>query len=156
MKRQTYPLMKIDSLRCILNRILFHAEDAKIIHAKSAKVNLNFSLRSLFFFCALCVNCRSLHKKLSRSFFLAFIILLLQGIAHFAIGQNVKIKRIELVKNKVIVTYDLEDSNPNSEYQLNLYTSKDNYTVPMTKVKGDVGNEIKVGTNKKIEWRHLR
>ncbi|GHN02077.1 hypothetical protein WSM22_35660 [Cytophagales bacterium WSM2-2] len=67
-------------------------------------------------------------------------------------AQSVKIKRVELAKEKVIVHYDLDDSNPNNEYQLNLYASKDNYTVPMTKVRGDVGNEIKPGTNKKIEW----
>lgn len=83
---------------------------------------------------------------------MAFIILLLHGFTHFAIGQSVKIKQIELANNKVIVTYELDDSNPNNEYQLNLYSSKDNFTVPMTKVKGDIGNEIKPGNSKKVEW----
>jgi hypothetical protein len=70
----------------------------------------------------------------------------------FSSAQSVIIKRVELAGEKVIVHYDLDDSNPNNEYQLNLYASKDNYTVPMTKVKGDVGNEIKPGSGKKIEW----
>ncbi len=69
-----------------------------------------------------------------------------------ATAQKVQIKKVELAKEKIIVHYDLDDSNPNNEYQLNLYASKDNFTVPMTKVKGDVGNEIKPGTGKKIEW----
>lgn len=85
-------------------------------------------------------------------FRMAFIMLLLHGITPYTIAQSVKIKRIELANNKVIVTYDLDDSNPNNEYQLNLYSSKDNFTVPMTKVKGDIGNEIKSGNNKKVEW----
>ncbi len=67
-------------------------------------------------------------------------------------AQKVQIERVELAKEKIIVHYDLDDSNPNNEYQLNLYASKDNYTVPMTQVKGDVGNEIKPGVGKKIEW----
>jgi hypothetical protein len=81
---------------------------------------------------------------------LAFLFFLTSGLASFA--QNIAIKRVELAGEKIIVHYDLDDSNPNNEYQLNLYASKDNYTVPMTKVKGDVGNEIKPGTGKKIEW----
>jgi hypothetical protein len=68
-------------------------------------------------------------------------------------AQNAKINQIQLAGNKLIVHYELDDSNPNNEYQLNLYSSKDNYTVPMTRVSGDVGNEIKAGTGKKIEWQ---
>ena len=67
-------------------------------------------------------------------------------------AQSVLIKRIDLVQEKIVVHYDLDDSNPNNEYQLNLYVSKDNFSVPMTKVSGDVGNEIKPGAGKKIEW----
>lgn len=69
-----------------------------------------------------------------------------------AICQTVLIKKIELAGEKVIVHYDLEDNNPNNEYQLNLFASKDNFAAPLTKVTGDVGGEIKPGTSKKIEW----
>src|SRR5687767_12628045 len=81
---------------------------------------------------------------------MAFLCLLTVSVT--ASAQSVLIKRVELAKEKIIVHYDLDDSNPNNEYQLNLYASKDNYTVPMTKVRGDVGNEIKPGNGKKIEW----
>jgi len=50
------------------------------------------------------------------------------------------------------VHYDLEDNNPNNEYQLSLFASKDNYATPLTKVTGDIGGEIKPGANKKVEW----
>jgi hypothetical protein len=69
-----------------------------------------------------------------------------------ASAQTISIKKIELAGEKVIVHYDLDDGNPNNEYKLDLYGSRDNFTAPLTKVKGDVGPEIKPGTNRKIEW----
>jgi Ser-Thr-rich glycosyl-phosphatidyl-inositol-anchored membrane family len=67
-------------------------------------------------------------------------------------AQTVTIKKVELAGDKVIVHYDLEDSNPNNEYKLDLYSSKDNFTNPLTKVKGDIGPEVKPGVNRKVEW----
>jgi hypothetical protein len=67
-------------------------------------------------------------------------------------AQTVAIKKIELAGEKIIVYYDLDDSNPNNEYKLDLYASKDNFAAPLTKVKGDVGAEVKPGLNRKIEW----
>ncbi len=67
-------------------------------------------------------------------------------------GQKASIKKVELAGEKIIVHYDLEDSNPANEYQINLYASQSNYATALTKVKGDVGNEVKAGSNKKIEW----
>jgi hypothetical protein len=67
-------------------------------------------------------------------------------------AQTVTIKQVQLVGDRVIVTYDLDDSNPNNEYLLNLYASKDNFAAPLTKVSGDVGMDIKPGAGKKIEW----
>lgn len=66
--------------------------------------------------------------------------------------QTVNIKKIELGGDKITVIYDLDDNNPNNEYLLNLYSSKDNFNTPVAKVKGDVGAEIKPGANKRIEW----
>lgn len=81
---------------------------------------------------------------------LLFLIFILQ--TSFAHAQVVIIKKIELGGDKITVIYDLDDSNPNNEYLLSLYTSKDNFNTPMSKVKGDVGGEIKPGNNKRIEW----
>lgn len=69
-----------------------------------------------------------------------------------AFGQSVVIKKVELAGEQVIVHYDLDDSNPNNEYLINLYTSKDNYAAALTKVSGDVGIDIKPGVGKKIIW----
>lgn len=69
-----------------------------------------------------------------------------------ASAQKASINKVELAGEKIIVHYDLEDSNPGHEYQINLYASQNNFATALTKVKGDVGNEIKPGSNKKIEW----
>jgi len=70
-----------------------------------------------------------------------------------AIAQTVTIKKVELAGDKVLVYFDLDDSNASHEFALNMYASRDNFTVPLAKVKGDVGQEIKPGPNKKIEWK---
>jgi hypothetical protein len=82
---------------------------------------------------------------------LLFVAMFIASASAFA--QTVIIKKVELAGEQVIVHYDLEDSNPNNEYLINLYTSKDNYFGALTKVTGDVGAEIKPGTDKKIYWK---
>lgn len=83
-----------------------------------------------------------------RGFLLIIFCFISIGLA----AQNVIIKKVELAGEKIIVHYDLEDGNPNNEYKLDLYASRDNFTSPLTKVKGDVGPEVKPGTDRKIEW----
>lgn len=82
-----------------------------------------------------------------------FLVCLLMAIGVHA--QRASIKRVELAGDKIIVHYDLEDSNPANEYQIQLYSSQSNFATALTRVKGDVGTEIKAGSNKKIEWSIL-
>src|SRR5258708_26615650 len=67
-------------------------------------------------------------------------------------AQTVTISKVELAGDKIIVYYNLENSNPSSNFLLNLYESKDNFSTPLAKVSGDIGNEVKPGVNKKVEW----
>lgn len=67
-------------------------------------------------------------------------------------AQTVTISWVEIAGTKIIVHYDLETSNPNHEFSISLFSSKDNFSAPLTKVTGDVGNEIKPGKDKKITW----
>jgi len=69
-----------------------------------------------------------------------------------AYAQSVTISKVELSGDKIIVHYNLDNSNPSSNFLLNLYESKDNFSAPLAKVTGDVGSEVKPGSNKKIEW----
>ena len=74
----------------------------------------------------------------------------------YASAQNVTIKKVELAGERVIIYFDLDDSNTNHEFLLNVFSSKDNFTAPLAKVKGDVGQEVKPGPNKKIEWNIMQ
>ncbi|MCX7638767.1 MAG: hypothetical protein N2044_13065, partial [Cyclobacteriaceae bacterium] len=67
-------------------------------------------------------------------------------------AQTIAISWVEIAGTKIIVHYDLESANPNHEFTINLFSSKDNFSAPLTKVTGDVGNEIKPGKDKKIVW----
>ena len=73
--------------------------------------------------------------------------------SHALLAQKVSISKIDLIANKVVVTYELEDSNPNNEYLISLYASKDNFASPLAKVSGDIGSGVKAGLTKKIEWK---
>jgi len=82
-----------------------------------------------------------------------FLLLLLVAVPCALSAQNVLIKKVELAGDKIVVYYDLDDSNSSNEYMLNLYASKDNYAAPLTKVTGDIGGEVKPGLGKKVEWK---
>ncbi|MEJ0031214.1 MAG: hypothetical protein WDO15_12925 [Bacteroidota bacterium] len=77
-------------------------------------------------------------------------------LCYVASAQVVTIKEVELSGEKIVVTYDLDDNNPNNEYLLNLYTSKDNYAQAVANVTGDIGMDIKPGTDKKVEWNLVK
>lgn len=81
---------------------------------------------------------------------LFLILALAAGLA--AKAQTVTISWVEIAGTRIIVHYDLESSNPNHEFSISLFSSKDNFSAPLTKVTGDVGNEIKAGKDKKIIW----
>lgn len=86
------------------------------------------------------------------SLFTALLLL----VSSVAISQTVVIKKVELAGEKIIVHYELDDGNPNNEYLISLHSSKDNYASALTKVTGDVGMEVKPGTDKKIEWNIIQ
>jgi Ser-Thr-rich glycosyl-phosphatidyl-inositol-anchored membrane family len=73
-------------------------------------------------------------------YFLAFIFLV---VFMQSVAQKIEIDWIEVSGNKVIVHYNLEDSNPNHQYLVNLFSSQDNFTTALAKVTGDVGQEVR-------------
>ncbi len=84
-------------------------------------------------------------KRTLHSFFLSIFCV-------SAFAQTVTINKVELAGDKVIVYYKLENSNPSTNFLLNLYGSNDNFASPLAKVTGDIGSEVKPGLNKKVEW----
>ncbi len=81
------------------------------------------------------------------------LFILFLGTCLHAEAQDVfSIDQIEMADNKVIVHYTLNDPNSNRTYLVQLFTSQDNFTAPLTKVSGDVGTDVKPGSGKKITW----
>lgn len=71
---------------------------------------------------------------------------------HQAKAQKISLSRIDLEMDKLVVHFSLDDTNPNHTYQIALYSSKDNFATPLTKVTGDVGTEVKAGSALTIRW----
>ncbi|MEJ0029062.1 MAG: hypothetical protein WDO15_01235 [Bacteroidota bacterium] len=59
-----------------------------------------------------------------------------------ATAQDVSIKRIELESTNVLIYYDLADTTRGHLYSINLYSSRDNFINPLTKLRGDFGIEV--------------
>lgn len=71
-------------------------------------------------------------------------------------AQDFRIKQVELAGDQLLIFYDLIDTTKNRLYAIHLYSSRDNYITPLTKVQGDItqGSVLAVepGANKKITW----
>ncbi len=67
------------------------------------------------------------------------ISILLSFLSAGVFAQSVIISKVELAGDKIIIHYNLENSNPSSNFLLNLYESKDNFSAPLAKVTGDIG-----------------
>jgi len=80
----------------------------------------------------------------------ALVCYVLIGVA--AYGQKVTVTKVEIAGEKIIVHYDLDDTSPEREYQISLYSSQNNFSTALAKVAGDVGPEIRPGINRKIVW----
>jgi hypothetical protein len=81
------------------------------------------------------------------------IVLFMVLVSFQSFSQTVILKKIELGGDKIVVHYDLDDSDPNHFYRIQLFSSKDNFSYPLTKVSGDVGPDIRPGIGRKIEWK---
>src|SRR6478736_201235 len=70
-----------------------------------------------------------------------------------SVAQNLDIDFIEFTNRNIVVHYTLDDgANSNRQFLVQLYSSQDNFTVPLTKVTGDIGSEVSSCVDKKIIW----
>lgn len=81
------------------------------------------------------------------------LLLLLGAASHQGMSQSVDIDFIEFTGRNVIVHYTLDDgANSTRQFLVQLYSSQDNFTTPLTRVSGDFGPEVSAGVDKKIIW----
>jgi hypothetical protein len=68
-------------------------------------------------------------------------------------SQSLDIDFIEFVGRNVVVHYNLDDgANSNRQFLVQLFSSQDNFSTPLTRVSGDFGSEVGSGFDKKIVW----
>jgi hypothetical protein len=73
-------------------------------------------------------------------------------ISGVSVAQQFSIKRVEVAGDQINLYYDLLDSIASRTYTITLSSSRDNFITPLQKVKGDLGLEVKPGSNKRIVW----
>jgi hypothetical protein len=69
-----------------------------------------------------------------------------------AVAQNLELKQIQYLNNKVVLTSELTDSIEGRYYSVRVYSSADGFLNALEKVSGDVGLQLKSGKNKTITW----
>lgn len=83
-----------------------------------------------------------------------YLVCLVLSMLYVARGnaQNLELKSVELKNDKLELHYDLLDSLEDRFYSIRLYSSADGYLNPLTKIRGDVGLEVKPGKDKVVSW----
>ena len=67
-------------------------------------------------------------------------------------AQDLKITEVFRQGDFVHIVYDLYDTDVTHKYQISLYSSLDDYVVPLTAVEGAIGVDIAIGGNKEVIW----
>jgi hypothetical protein len=70
----------------------------------------------------------------------------------FVAAQKVENTKAEASGDKIIITYDLTVGEPGDRFTVSLFASHNNFSAPVTRVVGDVGQGISEGRGKRIEW----
>lgn len=71
---------------------------------------------------------------------------------NYCFSQKLENLITEVQKEKVIIRYDLIDDDPENKYDIQLFSSDNNYRSALALVTGDIGPEITAGKDKKITW----
>jgi hypothetical protein len=78
-----------------------------------------------------------------------FVFLLGSAVLH---AQTIENLRVTFDGQKVFITYDLLHPNPGEKFQVAIFGSHDNYTIPLSFVEGEVGQNIYPGKSKQVVW----
>ena len=80
--------------------------------------------------------------------FVSFLI----SLTHIVNGQTIENLYLEQAGSKIIIHYEFDAENTDNTYQLKVYHSIDGFTNPINLIKGDVGDRVRPGSGKVIEW----
>jgi hypothetical protein len=89
--------------------------------------------------------------RIFRKYFVRAMWSLIGGSAFTAVhGQEFSIKKVELAAENINIYYDLKDTVAGHLYTIYVYASLDNFVNPLTKIRGDLGLQVRPGFNRKI------
>lgn len=74
-------------------------------------------------------------------------------LCHSALAQRVAAVNASISGEQVIINYDLLEPTDGYVFNVQLYSSIDNFRDPLQNVTGDVGKEIKAGLRKQVTWQ---
>lgn len=87
------------------------------------------------------------NRQIVTSVVLSFFVLFSAS----SVAQSVDNIKATVLDDIIVVTYDL-NGDESDVFNVNLYSSIDNFETPLTLVTGDVGQNINPGKKKRIEW----
>lgn len=91
------------------------------------------------------------NRNISKAVMNGLIFIFLFTFSHLIHSQSVENVRATVKSDIIIITYDL-NGNADETFNVNLYSSRDNFEKPLTLVTGDVGPNVTIGKGKRIEW----
>lgn len=81
------------------------------------------------------------------------LLMLLGSFSHAAVAQRLSKVRAVVNASTVTVVYDLEGAVLGQLFEVNLYSSHNNFSTPLRMVSGDVGKEVQAGSQREIQWQ---
>jgi hypothetical protein len=67
-------------------------------------------------------------------------------------GQTLTNLKASFDGEKMVVTYDLNYSDPNQKFKVNFYSSHDNYGRALSLISGDAGESVSPGQGNRVVW----
>lgn len=98
-------------------------------------------------------NRKMLLKKLSPYHYVLVLLGLFSVLnIRSATGQEIENLRVIQEGDKIIIHYDFSAKNTDNVYQIKLYHSINGFSQPVSLARGDVGDRIRPGNDKRVEW----
>ena len=69
-------------------------------------------------------------------------------------GFSQKLENLNAIAqgDRIVITYDINGTLAGDKCDVQIYSSHNNFSTPLQRISGDVGNGLSPGTGKKIEW----
>ena len=69
-----------------------------------------------------------------------------------AFSQKLENLKAVSAGDRIVITYDLNAEVPGDKYDVQIYSSHNNFSSPLKYISGDMGNSLVPGNGKRIEW----